>query len=133
MGISAYRKTIRESEAPRQLERRILARLTGDLERFEADFDDSETDEDRIAILAAGLREALIENLRFWTIIKHDLASEGNALPVQLRGNLISLAIFVDRQTGAALGGRGTLGAIIDVNRSILAGLAGVKAEPVEA
>ena len=122
MSIAAYKRTIRESDSPRQIERRVLSRITGDLERFAQSFDKSEKSE-RAQLLASGLEQVLIENLKFWTIIKHDLATEGNALPPQLRAGLISLALFVERQTNNVIGGSAGVVAMAAINQSVIAGL----------
>ena len=39
MSIAAYKRTIRESESPRQIERRVFARVTSELEKHSQDFD----------------------------------------------------------------------------------------------
>jgi flagellar protein FlaF len=124
MSIAAYKRTIRESDSPRQIERRVLSRITGDLERFAQSFDKSEKSE-RAQLLASGLEQVLIENLKFWTIVKHDLATEGNALPPQLRAGLISLALFVERQTNNVIGGSAGVGAMAAINQNVIAGLSG--------
>ena len=124
MSIAAYKRTIRESDSPRQIERRVLSRITGDLERFAQSFDKSEKSE-RAQLLASGLEQVLIESLKFWTIVKHDLATAGNALPPQLRAGLISLALFVERQTNNVIGGSAGVGAMAAINQSVIAGLSG--------
>lgn len=127
MSLAAYKTTIRHSESPRQIERRILSRLTGTLEAHAA-FDTAQTAAERLSILSAGLRDALAENQKFWTELKYDLALPGNALPPQLRAGLISLALWVDRQTAAIMGGAPGVRALAEINRSILAGLAATPA-----
>lgn len=133
MGISAYKSVIRESETPRNLERRILARITGDLERRWEDFDYAEDGVEQLSVLASGLRDALEQNIRFWAVLRHDLASPGNALPPDLRAGLLSLALWVERQTSAVLGGTPGVAALVEVNRSVLAGLSGQTAALEEA
>ncbi|MDP5333961.1 MAG: flagellar biosynthesis regulator FlaF [Paracoccaceae bacterium] len=123
MSITAYKTTIRHSESPRQIERRILSRLTGELEAHGA-FDTAETASARLDILSSGLRDALIENQKFWTELKYDLALPENALPPALRAGLLSLALWVDRQTAAVMGGQPGVRALAEINRSISAGLA---------
>ncbi|WPY94913.1 flagellar biosynthesis regulator FlaF [Limimaricola variabilis] len=125
MSIAAYKTTIRESETPRQIERRVLAGVTGRLsERAEA-FDRADDLITRSTLLGGGLREDLALNQKIWTELKHDLVQPGNALPAELRAGLISLALWVDRQTVTVLGGKPGIAALIDINRSIIAGLAG--------
>ena len=77
MSLAAYKKTIRESESPRQIERRILSRVTSDLTLTGEGFDASETSEGRLSILAAGLRDSLYENQRFWAALRYDLCRTG--------------------------------------------------------
>jgi flagellar protein FlaF len=122
MSINAYKTTIRHSESPRQIERRILLRLTGALEAHAA-FDTTESTFARIEILSSGLRDALTENQKFWAELKYDLALPENALSPDLRAGLLSLALWVDRQTAAILGGQPGVLALVEVNRSIVGGL----------
>ncbi|MGD9863911.1 MAG: flagellar biosynthesis regulator FlaF, partial [Pseudodonghicola sp.] len=59
MSIAAYKRTITETESPRQIERRVLARVTADLERLGPDFDAAERGLDKLTALSNGLRDAL--------------------------------------------------------------------------
>jgi flagellar protein FlaF len=72
-----------------------------------------------------GLARAVNDNLRLWGALAEDLMSEGNALPLQLRGNLISLAGFVRKHTMAVLGGRAGVAPLVDINTMIMKGLRG--------
>lgn len=125
MSIAAYKTTIRESESPRQIERRVLTRLTGRLAEQVDSFDRAEGAAARVSLLAQGLREDLASNQKFWSELKYDLAQPSNGLPADLRAGLISIALWVDRQTSQVMGGGTGLGALVEVNRSIAAGLAG--------
>lgn len=126
MSVSAYKSAIRENEAPRQIERRVFAKITSDLEKYAEDFDYAETYAERLEILASGFRQALVENLKLWSALKFDLATPGNALPAPLRARLVSIAIWVERQTGEVSGGDTGALDLVDVNRSILEGLSGL-------
>ncbi len=125
MSLAAYKKTIRESDTPRQIERRILSRVTHDLAEKGKDFDASESPADRLAILAGGLRDSLYENQRFWAALRHDLAEPENAMPPALKASLISLALWVDRETSGLMAGKGTVAGLVVINTNIVAGLAG--------
>lgn len=125
MSISAYRRVIKETEEPRDLERRILSRITANLSVHQDSFDNSSSKTERIAILSGSLRPALSENLKIWSALKADLLSPGNGLSEQVRADLISLAMFVERHTSAVLAGKGRVRALVDVNRSIIDGLSG--------
>lgn len=126
MSVSAYKSVIRENEAPRQIERRVFAKITAELERHAEEYDFSETYLDRIRILSGGLRQALLENLKLWSALKFDLMSPANALPPTLRAGLLSIAIWVERQTAQVTGGESGVLDLIEVNNSILNGLSGI-------
>ncbi len=115
----AYKQTLRETEDPRAMERRVFAQITGELEAAEA------IDEGPAKTRA--LNEAVGRNQKLWNMILFDLAEPGNQLPKALRAQLISFALFVDRHTVEALARRGSVRALIDVNRRIMLGLAGVR------
>ncbi|MGR3322012.1 MAG: flagellar biosynthesis regulator FlaF [Pseudooceanicola sp.] len=132
MSVAAYKRTIRESESPRQIEARVFARITGDLRDNRADFDAAQTREARIGVLSGGLGKALRDNQKLWTYLRDDLAQPGNQLPPQLRAQLLSIALWVDRQTAQVMGGAQGLSALIDVNAHILAGLTRANPESVQ-
>ena len=129
MSLSAYRRTLGQTETPRQIERRIMVRITADLSRHAESYDRATDRAQRLGLLAAGLRDALSDNVRLWSALKADLLSPGNALPAELRGGLVNLAAFVERQTGALLGGEGRVAALVDVNRPVIAALSGSATE----
>jgi flagellar biosynthesis activator protein FlaF len=106
-----------------------MLRITADLSAHADRFDGTADRAERLGLLAAGLREVLSENVRLWSALKADLISPGNALPADLRGGLVNLAAFVERHTGAVLGGEGKVAALIDVNRPVIAALSGSTAE----
>ncbi|WP_353475744.1 flagellar biosynthesis regulator FlaF (plasmid) [Salipiger sp. H15] len=130
MSISAYKRTIRESESPRQIEARVFARITGAMRQHSEAWAASPEKSARLAVLSGGLRDALTQNRRLWEQLRNDLASERNALPPALRANLLSIALWVDRTSTAVIGGGPGLPALIDVNQNILAGLAAARPAP---
>jgi flagellar protein FlaF len=113
--LSAYSKSQSSAGNPRQTEARALTeaarRLATARERFDTDRSEYE--------------QALRLNWRLWTIIQADVSSAENPLPPDLRANIISLSIFIDKQTLSALGepNANKLGVLIDINRNIAAGL----------
>ncbi len=70
-------------------------------------------------------RAALRLNWRLWTIIQADVSSAENPLPDEIRQNILSLSVFIDKHTVNALAEpSGTkLRVLIDINRNIAAGL----------
>ncbi|GGG67740.1 flagellar biosynthesis regulatory protein FlaF [Salipiger pallidus] len=130
MSINAYKRTIRESETPRQIEARVFARITGGMSVHLEAWNGAGDKAERVAILAQGLREVVSENRALWVRLQNDLSREGNQLPAALRANLISLSLWVDRTCGEVIGGGNGLKALIDVNQNIMGGLAGQSPAP---
>lgn len=124
MSVAAYKQTIRAVESPRDIERRVISRITSELEATSAEFDQSSSKVVRLKILNDGLSLALAENQRLWSALKHDLADEGNNLPPDLRASLIGIALWVERQTSSVLAAEANVEPLIAVNRSICSGLA---------
>ncbi|MDG1168831.1 MAG: flagellar biosynthesis regulator FlaF [Sulfitobacter sp.] len=132
MSVAAYKRTISHTEAPRQIERRILAQVTSELEQqFEA-FDKAERKLDRLQVLAGGLRDSLWKNQMVWLTFKMDLVEQNNGLNPDLRASILSLAAWVEKQTQGVLSGEKSVKPLIDINRSIIDGLSGRSAEAAE-
>ena len=128
MSISAYKKTIRASETPREIERQIFSRITAALATHAESYEEADGPA-RMQILAGSLQPALAENIRLWSLLRRDLSAENNQLPAALRAQLISLALFVERQTTAVLRGEGSVKSLVGLNSSIIGGLAGLAPE----
>lgn len=123
MSVAAYRKTMKNTSSPREIERMLLSKYCALLGRDQQAFDSAATMDEKSEILRNSLREVLYNNARLWRLFKADLSSGGNQLPAGLKARLISLAIFVERQTLAIQRGEGKVQVLIDVNQSIMAGL----------
>lgn len=123
MSLSAYKNTIKATEEPRSIERRILSQLNMRLNAHQPEYDATEAGGARLGILAGPLRDALNDNVRLWLEFKADLSRPGNTLPPEMRANLLSLAIFVERQTSLVLRGQGTIKALTDINAPIIQAL----------
>lgn len=114
MSIAAYKQTIKETEDPRLIERRVIAQITMALEKNAAEPPQSRE-----------LKDALLRNQRLWNTFRVDSMVDGNRLPLDLRASIISLATFVDRHTASILVGEGQVSDLIAINRTIIAGLGG--------
>jgi len=125
MSIAAYKRTITETESPRQIERRVLSSVTAELEDKYLAYDQAETSDERLAALADGLRDTLWYNQRVWMALRNDLVEAGNALSPDLKAGLISLAIWVDSHTHGVMKGENKIKPLLDINRSIVRGLEG--------
>jgi len=69
--------------------------------------------------------KALRFNHLLWTIIQADIVEPNNMLPQEIKANIMSLSIFVDKQTAKALRARNPadLDVLININRNLAAGL----------
>lgn len=108
-----YAATTSVEADPRRAEAAILSNLTARMIRA-------------AGVGTAGfpaLVAAVHDNSRFWQIAAEDLAGEDNGLPVPLRAQLLSLAMFVERETAQVLAGRRPPDALIEINRAIARGL----------
>ena len=113
MSLQAYRRVQQVAESPRQTEYRLFAQVTGSLIRAK------ETE-----AIGGALMEALDWNRRLWSTLSTDCSSADNALPKELRAQIISLALWVSRYTSEVMRGKGDIDALIDVNKAIMEGLA---------
>ncbi len=114
MSIQAYQNAARKTETPRQTEYRAFAVATRGL------IDASSLPDTEVGRRA----EALAANRRLWSLLASDCAAQGNSLPQGLRAQIISLSMFVDRHSSAILRQGASFDVLIDINRSIMQGLA---------
>ncbi len=119
MSIQAYQRTAQLGEAPRATEYRTFAQVTRDLivardNGPTADF--------------GAYMDALFRNRQLWEILAVDCAGEANGLPASVRAQIISLALFVDRHTSAVCRNNADIETLIEINRSIMDGLAAATA-----
>lgn len=122
MSVAAYQKAAQKTEDPRQLELRAFAHATRELIAA------SELPKSEIGRRA----EALSRNRRLWTLLASDCATEGNGLPPTLRAQIISLSLFVDRQSRAVIREDESFDVLIEINRTIMEGLASNAPAPAE-
>ncbi len=113
--IGAYARTQNTSGGPRNTEARALTEAA----RRMSEARQALPDDNR------AYQDALRLNWRLWTIIQADVSSPENPLPPEIKSNIISLSIFVDRQTLSALGDPdpAKMDVLININRNIAAGL----------
>src|SRR5579872_7162349 len=107
MSLQAYQRASEQAEAPKQTEYRLFGLVTRAL------MDAAAKDESD----ARGRMRALHWNRRLWSTLAADCANPSNALPMQLRANIISLSIWVDRHTSQVMRGEEQIQALIDINR----------------
>ena len=113
MSLQAYQQASQRAENPRETEYRLFAEVTRALmEAARADRCDLKA---RVT--------ALDWNRRLWAALAADCASPHNRLPEGTRASIISLSLFVNRQTSQTIRNQGDLDLLIEVNRSIMQGL----------
>ncbi len=73
------------------------------------------------------LDEALTINQRVWSILQSELVQDDNPLPVQIRSNILTLSVFIDKRTidVMAYPAPEKLKVLIDINLNLAAGLRG--------
>lgn len=111
-GYAAYGNAHTQSVDPRDVEYRLLAQVTSAMMRARENTDDVKP---RL--------EAALWNRNVWSALRVDLSSDGNQLPKELRASLISVSLWIEKETMAVMEGKGDLDAMIDINRNIMAGL----------
>jgi flagellar biosynthesis activator protein FlaF len=113
MSVQAYQQAAARAESPRDIEYRLFGQVT----RALMEVSESETSD-------IGARmDALDWNRRLWSVLATDCASTGNQLPMQLRANIISLSLWVNRHTSAIMRNEAEFGPLIDINKMIMQGL----------
>ncbi len=112
MSVAAYQKVNQNTESPRQTEYRAFAIFTRALEEAEAKG-------------PVEMVKAVADNRQLWLTLQMDLASEDNKLPKELKAQLISISIWVNRYSAEALKGEASLEPLITVNKQIMEGLRG--------
>ncbi len=125
MSITAYKRTITDTESPRQIERRVLSSVTAELEDYARRYDIAQKPAEKLEILSEGLRDTLWHNEKIWMTLRNDLSNNANALAPQLKAGLISLSLWVETHTRGVMKGQQSLKPLVDVNRSVIRGLEG--------
>lgn len=114
MSIQAYQRAATQADSPRELEYRAFGLVTAGLVRVKEGGGGG----------AGELAQALAANKRLWNVLSADCATSQNQLPQALRAQIISLALWVSRYSSEVLRGGGDLDPLIDINRTMMEGLA---------
>jgi len=121
-GYAAYHQTATVSAPGKETEYRLFGQITGELMRAQDVLSDT-GNRDRIGAVKTKTT-ATLRNRELWAALRVDLMSSGNQLDDQLKGNLISLSLWVEKETQTILSGSDDLSGLIDINRLIMEGLA---------
>jgi len=112
--LQAYAQTSNRTETPREMEYRLFGQVTRAL-MHAATVDKSDV-KTRI--------EALDWNRRLWSVLATDCSDSDNQLNNPLKAQIISISLFVGKHSSAVMRGEDDFEALIDINRSIMQGLA---------
>ncbi len=109
---NAYQQTLKVVESPREVDAMVLRMAAESLQEAQASPDDDI------------FEETLLYNRLIWTVIQSAMTPD-NTLPTEIKANLVSLSLFIDKQTAKAIGARdpALLNCLININRNISAGL----------
>ncbi|MEM6943361.1 MAG: flagellar biosynthesis regulator FlaF [Pseudomonadota bacterium] len=111
---AAYGQASRALGTPRSIEYQVFSRVTGRLRAAmapDAPFPD--------------LAAALWENQRLWTALMGDLARADNELPEALRGQLVSLGVFVLSHSRRVMTREAAPQPLLEINTAVMRGLRG--------
>jgi flagellar protein FlaF len=112
--LEAYAQTQKSALPPREVEAMAFTKAALMLDEAKGQTEDYDA-------YAAALKF----NQLLWTIIQADIVDTANTLPPQLKANILSLSIFVDKQTVKALADTNGdhLDSLIDINKNLAEGL----------
>ena len=115
MGLAAYQTAQRRAETPRELEYRLFGQVTHALlEAQKLPFTET-----------AKRMDAIDWNRRVWSFMASDCMSTDNSLPEQLRASIVSISLWVGRYSSDVMQRNVDMEPLIDINRTIMQGLAG--------
>jgi len=123
MSLQAYKQAATRAENPRELEYRLFGDVTRALMRA------SQVDRSDIAARI----DALDWNRRLWSTLATACADPDNQLMGPMKAQIISISLFVHRHSSAVMRGEEDFEPLIDINRSIMQGLAGPAGAPAQA
>ncbi|MBY0563452.1 MAG: flagellar biosynthesis regulator FlaF [Hyphomonadaceae bacterium] len=113
MSIKAYQRAATQADTPRESEYRAFGVVTADLVRAKEQ-----------GLSGGALAEALDANRRLWNVLAADCSLPENQLPLALRAQIISLALWVARHTTEVLRDNAEIEPLIDINKTMMEGLA---------
>lgn len=117
--LNAYQEVEKATLSGRDLEATVLMRAASKLMDIKNNWDTPTRE--------AELDEALRYNQRVWTFFQSELLNTDNPLPAEIKRNLLSLSVFVDKRTFdvMAFPESSKLDILISINKNIAAGLRG--------
>ncbi len=115
--LEAYKSAQKSVMTGREIEAMALTKAALQLKKCRNNWDPDDKNRER--------SDSLEKNQKIWSILQGELAREDNPLPKQLREDLLSLSLFVDKRTFdiMAFPAPEKLDILININLNIAAGL----------
>jgi flagellar protein FlaF len=121
-GVDNYKRALSKTASSRDTEYRLLAQVTSALINAQKADGDMKKNPKKMKMIA----ESLNRNNEVWQAFMDDCRESSNKLPEKLRGGILSLAIWVGKETKLAMDGTNNLDMLITINRDIMKGLSAV-------
>lgn len=111
----AYNRINQTTASPREVEAMLLSQAAARFAAIQGDWDQS----------SAELETALIFNRKIWTVLATSVARPENPLPLPIKNNIATLAVFILGHTVETLArpAPDRLDILISINQNIAAGL----------
>ncbi|MEO0392794.1 MAG: flagellar biosynthesis regulator FlaF [Pseudomonadota bacterium] len=116
---AAYQQSQNATQDPRHVEYRLLGQVTAALITAQQVWEKSKADVEAKKQVV----DAALWNRNVWSAFRTDLLDEGNQLPKELKAQLISISLFIERETNSIMTGDADFEALIDINQQIIEGL----------
>jgi flagellar protein FlaF len=115
--LAAYRTVQKITSSDSEIEALVLTRAAQKLAEVQNNWDAPDRDEI--------LDEALRYNQQIWSIFQGELLKKDNPLPRQLREDILSLSVFIDKRIFEVMNSPDPekLTVIVNINLNIAAGL----------
>jgi flagellar protein FlaF len=115
--LEAYKTTRKSTLSGREIEASALTRAALKIKECQNNWDAPDRD--------AKLNDALRNNQRIWSILQGELIREDNPLPKQIKEDILSLSIFIDKRIIEVMAypAPEKLTILIDINLNIAVGL----------
>ena len=116
MAAQAYGRTAVRTANPREVEAQLLLKAAAKLEAIRTGTPDRQVAQD-----------AITYNRKLWTVFASSVTRPENPLPLEIRENIGSLAIYVLGQSIEVFSNQDPdkIAALVSINREIAAGLSG--------
>jgi flagellar protein FlaF len=117
--LDAYHNVEKATLSQRDIEATVLTKAAMQLQSIKENWTRENHDEQ--------LEDALNYNQRVWSYFQAELSMEDNPLPEEIKRNLLSLSLFIDRRTFETLAypAPEKLDILINININVAAGLRG--------